>query len=520
MINSGGNKGKGSDSIASGQSTSKSFQGVPTQNSFQQHEGRSKVDRAQLNAFLNGKSGDRSSQLGNNPSDGKPTFYGQQLQSGSTQTDRGARNVQAQRPNDEQVRNFLKLGGNDAARIAGSDNHNPGGKGRGDGDAQSLFRNRDGNNRDGGHQSQNLGDRFSAENKRFKPDGGSNTPLNGPGNNGANKLGSNDGHGSDRLGKHLGLDNAKGSGGFNNVGDGKGRDRSGRDHEFRGSDVAKSEFKQWNNAWKGKNGDGHDHRDWSGKWKDGDRFDVADHIRRDWHGRRDHGDLPFRCGWWGDNHGHHHNGHGWGFWDDCALRFNRPYYWWGWSTCPVLTSWCDFGWSTPYYWDYGPGEYIYCNDGVVYVNGVWYEPAPVFYQQTLRLIDQAPALAPEVAAQAEWLPLGVFAVTPDGLNEPSLLVQLAVTKDGVIGGTAFDQKAGKSYTIQGTVDKTSQRAVWSYMDDKNSRIVMETSVNNLTQNESTGLIHYTPNDMRVVEFVRLQDPGAAPAELPTPPPAQ
>ena len=40
---------------------------------------------------------------------------------------------------------------------------------------------------------------------------------------------------------------------------------------------------------------------------------------------------------------------------------------------------------------------------------------------------------------------------------------------------------------------------------------METSVNNLTQNESTGLVHYGPNDQRVVELVRLQDPSNDPA---------
>ena len=89
----------------------------------------------------------------------------------------------------------------------------------------------------------------------------------------------------------------------------------------------------------------------------------------------------------------------------------------GLDTAPVLTSWCDFGWSTPYYWDYGPNEYIYCNNGVVYVNGAWYQPAPVFYQQTVQMIDETPRSRADVAAQQEWLPLGVFAVTPDGLNE-------------------------------------------------------------------------------------------------------
>ncbi len=136
------------------------------------------------------------------------------------------------------------------------------------------------------------------------------------------------------------------------------------------------------------------------------------------------------------------------------------------------------------------------------------------------MIDQVPTLTADAAAQAEWLPLGVFAVTPDGLNEPSVLVQLAVTKEGIIGGTAFDQKAGASYTVQGTVDKNTQRAVWSYTNDKNNRIMMETSVNNLTQNESTGLVHYSPTDMQTVELVRLKEPAGKPGELPTPPQAQ
>jgi hypothetical protein len=257
-------------------------------------------------------------------------------------------------------------------------------------------------------------------------------------------------------------------------------------------------------VWKGKDGHGHDHRDWSGKWRDGWRFDHARHIRNHWWGLRNFGYYPFRAGWWG-------RGFGWRYWDDCALGFGRPWYWWSWASAPLLTSWCDFGWSTPYYWDYGAGEYINCYDGVVYVNGSWYEPAPVFYQQTLKLIDSAPALTEEVVAKEEWLPLGVFAVTPDGDKEANVLAQLAVTKDGVIGGTVFDQKGGKSYTVQGTVDKNSQRAVWSYTNDQNVRVVMETSVNNLTQNESTGLVHYGPNEQKVVEIVRLEDPSKADA---------
>lgn len=286
------------------------------------------------------------------------------------------------------------------------------------------------------------------------------------------------------------------------------RNRSPKDKE-----VVDREFNQWRNTWNGSKNDkgdkvvdgknSSDHRDWSGNWKNSDRFTTADRIRGDWRNKKAK-DFVFSDNWWKGKH----SGSSWGFWGDYALRGRHPYYWWNWANGPRLGSWFVFGWPSPYYWDYGQGEYIYCNNGAVYVNGRWYEPAPVFYNQTAQLIDQNPPLNADAAAKLDWLPLGVFAATPDGLNEPEVMVQLATTKDGVIGGTAFDQKTGAAFAIQGTVDKKTQRAVWSYTNDQNKRIMMETSVYNLTQPEATGMVHYSPTDMRVVELVRLQQPDA------------
>ena len=227
-------------------------------------------------------------------------------------------------------------------------------------------------------------------------------------------------------------------------------------------------------------------------------------------------DFVFNDNWWNGKH----RGNYWNFWGDYGRRNRNPYYWWSWTNGPRLGSWFVFGWPQPYYWDYGPGEYIYSDNGAIYVNGRWYQPAPVFYDQTVQLIDQNPPLTADAAAKLDWMPLGVFAVTPDGLNEPDVTVQLAVTKEGQIGGTAFDTKTGAAYNIQGTVDKKTQRAVWSYTNDRNKRVMMETSVYNLTQPEATGLVHYGPTDMRVVELVRLQQPDAdrlARPTLPAPP---
>jgi hypothetical protein len=286
--------------------------------------------------------------------------------------------------------------------------------------------------------------------------------------------------------------------------DSRTRQRSPQEREF-----VDRQYKDFQNFWKGNKGDGRDNRDWSGRWRDSDRFNTADRIRRDWR-HRDRNNLVFGGDWWRTRH----SGRYWNFWGDYAYRHNRPWYWWSWATAPRLASWFVFGWPTPYYWDYGPGEYIYVDNGAVYVNGRWYEPAPAYYEQTVQLIDQAPLTA-ESAARLDWMPLGVFAVTPDGMDEADVIVQLAVTNNGLIGGTAFDQRVDAAYNIEGAVDKKTQRAAWSYTNDRNNRVVMETSIYNLTQPEATGLVHYGPTDMRMAQLVRLQEPDAQTSSSPT-----
>ena len=153
--------------------------------------------------------------------------------------------------------------------------------------------------------------------------------------------------------------------------------------------------------------------------------------------------------------------------------------------------------TIPCYWDYGPGEYIYCNNGIVYVNGTWFEPVPVFYQRTLLLAQQAPIWTPVQAAQIDWLPLGVFVVARDGVADNNVLVQLAVTKRRRDRRHDLQSTDRRTFPIQGMVDKQTQRAAWTYIDDMGAQIVMESSIFNLTQPAATGLIHYGPDNIQV-----------------------
>jgi hypothetical protein len=295
----------------------------------------------------------------------------------------------------------------------------------------------------------------------------------------------------------------------------RGNNPNGPDRKFDKAYIDRN-YQDWRkNAFDSKRGGDADHRDWSGQWKNGDRFVAADQIRDHWKktGKGNGKDIPFSQQWWnGNDHhdGHDHHDGNWNRWDHFSDRHYRPYHWWGWCSAPRLTTWVSFGWNEPNYWDYGPGEYIYCNNGIVYVNGAWFEPAPVFYRRTLVLAQQAPVWTPVQAAQIDWLPLGVFAISRDGVADNNVLVQLAVTKDGVIGGTIFNQLTGASFPIQGMVDKQTQRAAWTYTDDMGAQIVMESSIFNLTQPAATGLIHYGPDNIQVMELVRLEDPNAGP----------
>jgi hypothetical protein len=285
---------------------------------------------------------------------------------------------------------------------------------------------------------------------------------------------------------------------------GRGRDRDDdfrdRDRDGRGG----RDYDNWRRGvWLGERGEGRDYRDWSGRWRDGNRFDLSRGIRNNWYQNWGFNSYPFYGNWWNDRG---RNSRHWGFWGNYANRYNRPYYWWTWTAAPRLSNWVTYGWPQYYYWDYGPGEYIYYDDGFVYVNGQRYQEAPVFYDRTVQLVERAPDLSDEEAANMEWLPLGVFAVTREGEAEANLLVQLAVTKDGVIGGTAIEQDGGQTFPVEGIVEKETQRAVWSYTNDRGERVLMETSIFNLTQPEATGLVQHGPGEIQVVQFVRLEQP--------------
>ncbi len=117
----------------------------------------------------------------------------------------------------------------------------------------------------------------------------------------------------------------------------------------------------------------------------------------------------------------------------------------------------------------------------------------------------APA-SEEEAEKAEWLPLGTFAVSSGEKDvDPNRIVQLTVSKEGILSGTIYNTQTDETQSIQGQVDKQTQRVAFRMGDSED--LVVETGLYNLTQNEAPLLVHFGPDKVENWLLVRLEDPA-------------
>jgi hypothetical protein len=161
-----------------------------------------------------------------------------------------------------------------------------------------------------------------------------------------------------------------------------------------------------------------------------------------------------------------------------------------------------YGWTDPVYYNYG--DNVYYDDGSVY-----YGDQPICSE--LQYIEQAEAIAesePETKPEAkDWMPLGVFAITQDGEPtgaDPTMFLQLAVSKQGVINGTFQNTATGAVKAVEGMVDKQTQRAAWTAAGE--SRPLMEVGIVNLTKDATAALVHFPDNSTQQCLLVRLDKP--------------
>ena len=203
-------------------------------------------------------------------------------------------------------------------------------------------------------------------------------------------------------------------------------------------------------------------------------------------------------GWWA-NHPHLANE----YWHNQVWHNHDWQYWWRPATWPIAAGWFPWGWSSPVAYDFG--DNVYYDDDIVYMNGERVATADEYYQQATRLASTA---KDETADKTEWLPLGVFALSKGDTGVSNTVLQLAVSKEGVISGTYYNSDTDIARPVKGTVDKKTQRAAWTFADGKDTNIVMETGINNLTQDQTEALVHFGKDMTQQWLMVRLQEPPA------------
>ncbi len=94
----------------------------------------------------------------------------------------------------------------------------------------------------------------------------------------------------------------------------------------------------------------------------------------------------------------------------------------------------------------------------------WVGIAPAASATAAEQVHTSDTLDPESANKTEpageFLPLGVFALGPAGAQDPSALLQLALSKQGEIAGNYFDVVTGTTSPVSGSLDKHTQLATF------------------------------------------------------------
>ena len=182
-----------------------------------------------------------------------------------------------------------------------------------------------------------------------------------------------------------------------------------------------------------------------------------------------------------------------------------------WNACswPDIDTW--YGWN-----DIAAENYEYGNTVVYHGDNVYVDGQPVgtgeqYYQQAASLADANVGAAADSsntatapADDSQWLPLGVFGLVRTDQQKPEMIFQLALDKEGAIRGNYYSEVTDKTQSVHGSVDKKTQRAAWTVGDNK--EVVVETGLYNLTKDESTALVHLSPERAEKYLLVRIKKP--------------
>jgi hypothetical protein len=173
---------------------------------------------------------------------------------------------------------------------------------------------------------------------------------------------------------------------------------------------------------------------------------------------------------------------------------------WRAATWGSASSSCGYSEDTsPYTYDYG--------DNVTYQDGNVYYGDQVAATES-EYADQATAIADagrkaDPSKDEKWEPLGVFAMVVGDETTSNDIFQLAINKDGIIRGNYYNAISDSTQVVSGALDKKTQRVAWTIGDKKDP--VYEAGLYNLTQDQTTMLVHYSKDRTEQFSLFRIEE---------------
>lgn len=125
--------------------------------------------------------------------------------------------------------------------------------------------------------------------------------------------------------------------------------------------------------------------------------------------------------------------------------------------------------------------------------------------------DSASQLAEQGAGETpdadQFLSLGVFSLSPQNHQDATALVNLAVSKSGVVRGSYYDLLSEQEQAVQGAVDKKTQRVAFTI--GNKGTIVFETLLTNLTSDSGSITLRYNDGKTSQWTLERQNQPEAS-----------
>ncbi len=196
------------------------------------------------------------------------------------------------------------------------------------------------------------------------------------------------------------------------------------------------------------------------------------------------------------------------FWNDHNYHpayWNNAANWWGGASWAGVDGWLGYGWNEPVYYQEGYPIPINDTSGTNYLlaqpsEDLQYAPSNLPYQAVAQSDGRS------LEGVSDWLPLGVYALVNDANNssDPNMFFQLAISKEGEVAGSYYNDSSDQIYPLEGLVDQTTQIAAWKMSVGEGSPI-FQTGIFNLTKDQTTVEVTYSDGSKQNWLLIRINN---------------